>query len=136
MERRPRLFLLLDATGMAGPGRKVRFRPPGTKCQILSTSADLEKIALEIEPADTKWKGVYKAIRDKVFAHTDATKTAEELFRGTLIGDIEDILHDLNKIRTTVFQLLENGRQYWIADDDRSYADPTIADTRALLGRL
>ena len=53
-----------------------------------------------------------------------------DLFRDTLVGDIEDILHDLNKIRTAVFQLLENGRQYWIEDNDHRYADPFIADVR------
>jgi hypothetical protein len=34
---------------------------------------------------------------------------------------------------SAVFQLLENGRQYWIEDDDRRYADPFIADVRSFL---
>ena len=48
----------------------------------------------------------------------------------------EDILHDLNRIRTAIFQLLENGRKHWIADADRTYTQPYIADTRNALGRL
>jgi hypothetical protein len=79
---------------------------------------------------------VYQPIRDKVFAHTDPNPVVPDLFRDTLVGDIEDILHDLNKIRTAVFQLLENGRECWIEDNDRSYADPLIADARALLSDL
>jgi len=100
------------------------------------TTEDLEKIRATVEASDAKWKRVYQPIRNKVFAHTDPKAVVEDLFRDTLVGDIEDILHDLNKIRTAVFQLLENGRQHWIADDDRSYAEPYIADVRSLLGRL
>jgi hypothetical protein len=100
------------------------------------TAADLEQIRSTIGASDTKWKNVYKPIRDKVFAHTDPRASVADLFRDTLVGDIEDILHDLNKIRTAVFQLLENGRQHWIAADDRSYADPFIADARNVLSHL
>src|SRR6266702_8883750 len=71
------------------------------------TTADLEKIRATIEASDAKWKKVYQPIRNKVFAHTDPKVAVEDLFRDTLVGDIEDILHDLNKIRTAVFQLLE-----------------------------
>jgi hypothetical protein len=71
-----------------------------------------------------------------VFAHHELGMSVNDLFGGTLVGDIEDILHDLNRIRTAVFQLLENGRQQWIADDDRTYIDPFIADTRNALSRL
>jgi hypothetical protein len=73
---------------------------------------DLERIRATIEASDQKWKKVYKPIRDKVFAHTDPKAIVEDLFRDTLVGDIEDILHELNKIRTAVSQLLENGREY------------------------
>jgi hypothetical protein len=51
---------------------------------------------------------------------------------GSEIGGV----NDLNKIRTAVWQLLENGREHWIADGDRSYADPFIKDFRTLLARL
>jgi hypothetical protein len=68
-----------------------------------------------------------------VFAHHELGISVNDLFGGTLVGDIEDILHDLNRIRTAVFQLLENGRQQWLADDDRTYVDPFIADTRNAL---
>ncbi len=100
------------------------------------TAADLEKIRATVEASDAKWKEVYQPIRNKVFAHNDPKAVIADLFRDTLVGDIEDILHDLNKIRTAVFQLLENGREHWIADDSRGYADPFIAGTRALLSRL
>ncbi len=78
----------------------------------------------------------YKPIRDKVFAHHDLGVSVDDLFGKTLVGDIEDLLHNLNRIRTAVFQLLENGRQQWIANDDRTYTDPFIADTRNALSRL
>lgn len=99
-------------------------------------TVDLEKIRSTITESDAKWKKVYQPIRNKFFAHTDPNAVVEDLFRDTLIGDIEDILHDLNKIRTAVFQLLENGREYWIATDDRHYAEPYIGDARNLLNRL
>jgi hypothetical protein len=63
-----------------------------------------------IKLSDEKWNTIYKPIRDKVFAHINANVVVSEIFHDTLVGDIEDILHDLNKIRTAVFQLLENGR--------------------------
>ena len=100
------------------------------------TAADLEKVRSTIETSDSKWKKVYQPIRNKVFGHTDPNAVVADIFRDTLIGDIEDILHDLNKIRTAIFQLLENGREYWIDDSDRRYADPFIADTRALFSHL
>jgi AbiU2 len=100
------------------------------------STADLEKIRTVITASDEKWTKVYKPIRDKVFAHTNPNVVVSVLFRDALVGDIEDILRDLNKIRTAVFQLLENGREHWLADDDRSYADPFIGDVRALLARL
>jgi hypothetical protein len=96
----------------------------------------LEKIKATIEASDTKWKKAYQPIRNKVFAHTDSKAVVEDLFRDTLVGDIEDILHDLNKIRAAVFQLLENGREHWIEDGYRGYADPFIADVRTLLSRF
>ncbi len=65
-----------------------------------------------------------------------ARRRPDDLFGKTLVGDIEDLLHNLNRIRTAVFQLLENGRQQWIANDDRTYTDPFIADTRNTLSRL
>lgn len=99
------------------------------------SAADLERIRATIEASDAKWKKVYQPIRNKIFAHTDPKAVVEDLFRDTLVGDIEDILHDLNKVRTAVFQLLENGREHWIADDYRGYADPFISDVRTLLGR-
>lgn len=71
-----------------------------------------------------------------MFAHTNANVVVSEIFHETLVGDIEDILHDLNKMRTAVFQLLENGREHWITDGDRTYADPFIGDARTLLARL
>jgi hypothetical protein len=100
------------------------------------TVADLEKVRSTVKASDLKWKNVYQSISNKVFAHTDPNVVVLDLFRDTLVGDIEDILHDLNKIRTTVFQLLENGREYWIEDNDRRYADPFIADARAFLNHL
>jgi AbiU2 len=100
------------------------------------TAADLEKVRSTIEASDTKWKSLYQPIRNKVFAHTDPNAAVADLFRDTLVGDIEDILHDLNKIRTAVFQLLENGRQYWIEENDHRYADPFIADVRGFLSHL
>jgi hypothetical protein len=100
------------------------------------STADLEKIRSVVKSSDENWNKVYKPIRDKIFAHTNANVVVSDLFRGTLVGDIEDILHDLNKIRTAVFQLLENGREHWIADGNRSYADPFIKDARTLLARL
>jgi AbiU2 len=100
------------------------------------TAVDLEKVRSTIEASHTKWKNVYQPIRNKVFAHTDPNAVVADLFRDTLVGDIEDILHDLNKIRTAVFQLLENGRQYWIEDNDRRYADSFIADVRSFLSHL
>ena len=100
------------------------------------STADLEKIRSVIKSSDKKWNEVYKPIRDKAFAHTNANVVVSELFHGALVGDIEDILHDLNKIRTAVFQLLENGREHWLADDDRGYADPFIQNARILLARL
>ena len=71
-----------------------------------------------------------------MFAHHDLGVSVDDLFGKTLVGDIEDLLHNLNRIRTAVFQLLENGRQQWIANDDRTYTDPFIADTRNALSRL
>jgi hypothetical protein len=100
------------------------------------STADLEKIRSAIKSSDEKWNNLCKPIRDKVFAHTNANVVVSELFGNTLVGDVEDILHDLNKIRTSVIQLLENGREHWIADGDRSYADPFIGDARTLLARL
>lgn len=100
------------------------------------TTQDLQDIADSIGTAEAKWQQSYKPIRDKVFAHHELGISVNDLFGGTLVGDIEDILHDLNRIRTAVFQLLENGRQQWIADDDRTYIDPFIADTRNALSRL
>jgi hypothetical protein len=100
------------------------------------TRADLEKIRSAIEPPDAKWKTVYKPIRDNVFAHNNRKAVIDDLFRNTLVGDVEDILHDLNKIRIAIFQLFENGREYWITDDERSYADPFIADVRTMLSHL
>jgi hypothetical protein len=100
------------------------------------TTQDLQDIADSIGTAEAKWKQSYKPIRDKVFAHHDLGVSVNDLFGGTLVGDIEDILHDLNRIRTAIFQLLENGRKHWIADADRTYAQPYIADTRNALGRL
>jgi hypothetical protein len=86
--------------------------------------------------AEAKWKQSYKPIRDKVFAHHDLGVSVNDLFGNTLVGDIEDILHDLNRIRTAIFQLVENGRQQWIDADDRTYVDPIITDTRNALSRL
>jgi hypothetical protein len=100
------------------------------------STSDLEKIRSVIKSSDGKWNEVYKPIRDKVFAHANAKVVVSELFRDAVVGDIEDILHDLNKIRTAVFQLLENGREHWLTDDDRVYADPFIQDARILLARL
>jgi hypothetical protein len=100
------------------------------------STADLEKIRAVIAASDEKWTKVYKPIRDKVFAHTNANVVVSDLFRDTLVGDIEDILHDLNKIRTHVLQLLENGREHWLTDGERTYADPFIGDARTLLARL
>jgi AbiU2 len=99
-------------------------------------AADLERIRSTIEKSDTKWKNIYQPIRNKLFAHIDINAAVADLFRDTLVGDIEDILYDLNKLRTAVFQLLENGREYWIEENDRRYADPFLADTRALLSHL
>jgi hypothetical protein len=96
----------------------------------------LKKIRSVIAVSDEKWTKVFKPIRDKVFAHTDANVVVSDLFRDALAGDIEDILHDLNKIRTAVFQLLENGREHWLTDGERAYADPFIGDARTLLARL
>jgi hypothetical protein len=97
---------------------------------------DLQDIADSIGVAEAKWKQSYKPIRDKVFAHHDLGVSVNDLFGGTLVGDIEHILHDLNRARIAIFQLLENGRQQWIADDDQRYVDPYIADTRNALSRL
>jgi hypothetical protein len=71
-----------------------------------------------------------------VFAHHDLCTSVNDVFGKTLVGDIEDILHHLNRIRIAIFQLLENGRQQWIADDDRTYIDPFIVDARNFLGHL
>jgi hypothetical protein len=99
------------------------------------TAKDLQAIADSIGATEAKSKQSYMPIRDKVFAHHDLGTSINDLFGRTLVGDIEDILHDLNRIRIAVFQLLENGRQQWIADDDRTYIDPFIADARNFLGR-
>ena len=100
------------------------------------TAQDLQAIADSIGTAEAKWKQSYKPIRDKVFAHHDLGISVNDLFGKTLVGDIEDILHDLNRIRIAIFQLLENARQQWIADDDRTYIDPFITDARNFLGHL
>lgn len=100
------------------------------------TIQDLQDIAGSIGVAEAKWKQSYKPIRDKVFAHHDLGVSVNELFGNTLIGDIEDILHDLNRARIAIFQLLENGRKQFIMDDDRTYIAPFVADTRNFLGRL
>jgi len=100
------------------------------------TTQDLQDVADSIGTTEAKWKKSYKPIRDKVFAHHDLGVSVNDLFGGTLVGDIEAILHDLNRIRTAIEQLIENGRQLWIADDNRTYIEPFIADTRNALGRL
>jgi hypothetical protein len=120
------------AAGRAEP----EWLPGYLKSAWEPTTADLEKIRSSIQASDTKWKKLYQPIRNKVFAHTDSQAVVTDLFRDTLVGDIEDILHDLNKIRTAIFQLLENGREHWIIDNDRSYAEPFISDVRALLSHI
>jgi hypothetical protein len=100
------------------------------------TAQDLQVMADSIGTAEAKWKQSYKPIRDKVFAHHDLGISVNDLFGKTLVGDIEDILHDLNRIRIAIFQLLENARQIWIADDDKTYIDPFITDARNFLGHL
>jgi hypothetical protein len=100
------------------------------------TTQDLQDIAGSISTAEAKWKQSYKPIRDKVFAHHDLGVSVNQLFGNTLVGDIEDILHDLNRLRIAIFQLLENSRHQWIADDDRTYINPFVADTRSFLGHL
>lgn len=100
------------------------------------TAQDLQAIADSIETAENKWKQSYKPIRDKVFAHHEPGISVNVLFGNTLVGDIEDILHTLNRIRVEIFQLLENGRREWIADDDRTYIDPFITDARTFLDQL
>jgi hypothetical protein len=100
------------------------------------TTAELRKIRVAIAPSDRKWQESYEPIANKVFAHTDRKAAVDELFRGTLLVDIEDILYDLNKIRTAVLQLFENGDKVWIADDDRTYAELFVIDTRNFLNNL
>jgi hypothetical protein len=100
------------------------------------TREDLEKIRSIIADSDEKWKKIYKPIRDKVFAHNDPKVSAESLFQGTLISDIKDILHNLNRVRMHIFAMMENGQNYWIPDDDRTYADPFIQDVGEFLNRL
>jgi hypothetical protein len=100
------------------------------------TTRDLENIVASIGTAEAKWKHSYKPIREKVFAHHDLGVSVDQLFGRTLVGDIEEILHNLNRIRIAIFQLLENGRRQWIANDERNYIDQFIADTRNALSRL
>ena len=98
--------------------------------------ADLAKLRSIIATSVKKWDKIYKPIRDKIFAHNHTKGSVDALLQGALIGDIVEILHDLNKILIHIFQMLENGREYWISNDDRSYADPFIGDARKFLSHL
>ena len=100
------------------------------------TTQDLQNIAASIGTAEARWRRAYKPIRNKVFAHQDLSVSVGELFGQTRVADIENILHDLNRIQIAIYQLLENGQQQWIADDERTYIDQFIADTRNALSRL
>ena len=96
------------------------------------STADLKTITAAIKPEEDKYRGSYKEIRDKVFAHSDPTKLAETLFE-KIVAEVEDILITLNETMLAIFQLLENGHRYRIGDGTRSYADRVIADTRSAL---
>jgi hypothetical protein len=115
------------------------MRFPGDVRRILYTTNAIEALNSKLRRAG-RARGHFPSdeapIRVEVFAHTDPKAVVEDRFRETLVGDIEDFLHDLNKIRTAVFQLLEIGREHWIAGDDRTYADPFIADVRNVLSRV
>lgn len=100
------------------------------------TTGELEVIASSIDPATAVWKKSYKPIRDKIFAHRDLTASITDLFGATLVGEIEDILHDVNRVRIALFQLWTNGRRQWIEDNDRTYVDTFVGDARGLLNRL
>jgi hypothetical protein len=98
------------------------------------TTNELEDIATSIDPATEVWKRSYKPIRDKIFAHRDLTASINDLFGATLVGEIEDMLHDVNRVRIALLQLWTNGRRQWIEDNDRTYVEPFIGDARGLSG--
>jgi len=100
------------------------------------TTDELEDIAASIDPAMVIWKRSYKPIRDKIFAHRDLTASITDLFGATLVGEIEDMLHDLNRVRIALDQLWLYGRRQWIEDNDRRYVETFIGDARGLLNRL
>ena len=100
------------------------------------TADELEVMARSIDPVTEVWKKSYKPIRDKIFAHRDLGASIDDLFGPTLVGEIEDMLHDLNRLRIALFQLWINGRRRWIDDNDRTYVETFIGDARGLLNRL
>jgi hypothetical protein len=100
------------------------------------TTNDLEDIARSIDPVTAIWKKSHKPIRDKIFAHRDLAASITDLFGAATVGEIEDILHALNRVRIALDQLWLNGRRYWIGDNDRTYVETFIGDARSLLNRL
>ncbi|HEX3862091.1 MAG TPA: hypothetical protein VHY35_10410 [Stellaceae bacterium] len=122
----------------------VKDGPPGWLEDLLSrahepTDDDFNKLTDAFEAAKKEWQ-LLAPIRHKVFAHTDRNALDANfqatLFENTTIVGVEDILNNLMKIRLMTWELLENGRLRWIADDYRTYADVYINDARQLFGHI
>ena len=77
------------------------------------TQQDFDRLRRRAQHYDRIYRRNYKRIRNKIYAHKEATDdaTVQSLFANTRIRELENIFVYLNKVHECLWQLLNNGRE-------------------------
>ncbi|MSM39512.1 MAG: hypothetical protein GJT30_07820 [Geobacter sp.] len=99
------------------------------------TIEDINTLFRLTRPHNDKFKGLYRSIRDKVFAHavhTDSEAIAN-MFQGTDFEEIEAALTVLWSIYSQIWQLYNNGRQPSFSIESYPYKDEVVDGLKTVL---
>ncbi len=99
---------------------------------------DFLKLKGEVLKRQKRYESIYKAIRNKIFAHKELKeiKCVDELFRKAKIGEMQDLLCFLYQIEMIIFQLLYNGRLMNIGDFTFNEEESVMKDIAGLLDKI
>jgi len=77
------------------------------------TGDDFHRLRRRAQHYNRIYRKNYKRIRNKIYAHKEATDdaTVQSLFANTRIRELENIFVYLNKVHECLWQLLNNGRE-------------------------
>ncbi len=100
---------------------------------------DIDTLARLARPFNKRMKGLYKEIRNRVFAHAIHTDkiAISNLFEGTNFKEIEDALTTLWSIYSQVWQLYHNARQPTLEIESYPYKAEVYDSVKtAVVGRV